>query len=174
MLQSFILDPETSSYSLSKFQLLMFSATFIFGYLYVLLARWLVQWVPALPDVPPQLSGLLGISAATTVASTGLTAVNGTKGAGLQYPTGADLITSGGVVVPERFQFFVWTVIACTGFVALLIGQNPATLNGFPALPDGLLYVMGVSAAGYLGGKAVRKPGPVSEGADHKRVWLSG
>lgn len=161
LIQSFILDPETNSYSLSKFQLLVFSATFIFGYLYVLLARWLVQWQLGLPDVPSQLSGLLGISAATTVASTGLTAMNGSKGAGLQHPTGADLITSGGVVIAERFQFFVWTIIACCGFAALLVSQDAATLNGFPSLPEGLLYVMGVSAAGYLGGKAVRKAGPV-------------
>jgi hypothetical protein len=161
LIQSFLLDPETNSYSLSKFQLFMFSGTFVFGYLYVLLSQLLVQWHFALPDVPPELSGLLGISAGTAVASTGLTAANGSKGAGLQHPTAADLITSGGVVVAERFQLLVWTIIACSGFVLLLLAQDPATLTVFPSFPQGLLYVMGVSAAGYLGGKAVRKPGPV-------------
>jgi len=161
--QSFILDPETNSYSLSKFQLLVFSGTFIFGYLYVLLSRWLVQWQFVLPDVPSTIAGLLGISGGTTVAAAGLTAARGAKGGGLQHPTGADLISSGGVVIPERFQFFVWTIVACGGFIALLIGQDPAKVNTFPELPAGLLYVMGVSAAGYLGGKAARKPGPVLE-----------
>ena len=161
LLQSFILDPQTNSYSLSKFQLMMFSATFIFGYVYVFLSRWLVQWQFTLPDVPSTIAGLLGISAGTTVASAGLTSSRGAKGGGLQYPTGADLITSGGVVIPERFQFFVWTIVACGGFVALLIGQDPAKVNDFPTIPQGLLYIMGVSAAGYLGGKATRSPGPV-------------
>jgi hypothetical protein len=163
LLQTFILDPQTNSYSLSKFQLLAFSATFIFGYLYVLLSRWLVQWQFSLPDVPSTIAGLLGISGGTSVASAGLTASLGSKGAGLQQPTGADLISSGGVVVPERFQFFVWTIVACAGFVALLVGQDPAMVSDFPTIPSGLLYIMGVSAAGYLGGKAARNPGPVVE-----------
>ncbi|MBV8898217.1 MAG: hypothetical protein JO051_17005 [Acidobacteriaceae bacterium] len=161
--QIFVFDPETNSYSLSKFQLLLFSITFIFGYLYVLLSTWLVQWQFLLPDVPNTMSGLLGISAGTTIAAAGLSAARGAKGAGLQTPTGADLISSGGVVIPERFQFFVWTIVACAGFIVLLVGQDPATVNKFPDIPSGLLYVMGVSAAGYLGGKAARKPGPVLE-----------
>jgi hypothetical protein len=163
LLQTFIFDPETNSYSLSKFQLLVFSATFIFGYIYVLLSRWLVQWQFSLPDVPATIAGLLGISGGTTVASVGLTSARGPKGAGLQKPTGADLISSGGVVVPERFQFFVWTIVACGGFVALLIGQDPSKVSDFPEIPSGLLYVMGVSAAGYIAGKATRKPGPILE-----------
>ena len=165
LLQSFILDPQTNSYSLSKFQLLAFSATFIFGYLYVLLSRWLVQWQFTVPDVPSTIAGLLGISGGTTVASAGLTAARGSKGAGLQQPTGADLISTGGVVVAERFQFFVWTIVACGGFIALLVGQDPAKVSNFPDLPSGLLYIMGVSAAGYLGGKSARNPGPVLENA---------
>ncbi len=168
-MQSFILDPQTNSYSLSKFQLLVFSATFIFGYLYVLLSRWLVQWQFTLPDVPSTIAGLLGISGGTTVASAGLTASLGAKGAGLQQPTGADLISSGGVVIAERFQFFVWTIVACGGFIALLVGQDPAHVTNFPDLPSGLLYVMGVSAAGYLGGKAARKPGPIMENIGVKK-----
>jgi hypothetical protein len=163
LLESFIFDPQTTSYSLSKLQLLLFSGTFIFGYLYVLLSRWLVQWQFSLPDVPSTIAGLLGISAGTTVASAGLTASRGAKGAGADGPSGADLISTGGVVVPERFQFFVWTIVACGGFIALLVGQDPSKVSNFPDLPSGLLYVMGVSAAGYLGGKAARSPGPILE-----------
>jgi len=145
--------------------LLVFSGTFIFGFIYVLLSRCFVQWQFSLPDVPATIAGLLGISGGTTVASAGLTAARGAKGAGLQQPTGADLISTGGVVVPERFQFFVWTLVSCAGFISLLVSEDPAKVNNFPDLPSGLLYVMGVSAAGYLGGKAARKPGPVLENA---------
>ena len=158
---SFFIDKETNSYSLSKFQLLAFSSVFVFGYLYVFLCRWLVQWQFVLPDVPSSFSGILAISAGTTVAAAGATALRGSKGAGPVFPSAADFICTGGQVVPERFQFFVWTLVACFGFTALLVSQDPATITGFPQIPQGLLYVMGVSAGGYLGGKLTRSPGPV-------------
>jgi hypothetical protein len=158
---SFFIDKETNTYSLSKFQLLAFSSVFVFGYVYVFLCSWLVQWHFALPDVPSSFSAILGMSAGTTVAAAGATAARGSKGAGQLRPSAADFISTGGQVVPERFQFFVWTLVACMGFIALLISQNPATIDKFPTFPDGLLYVMGVSAGGYLGGKLTRPAGPV-------------
>jgi hypothetical protein len=90
-----------------------------------------------------------------------VTSTRGTKGAGPVYPSAADFISDGGLVVAERFQFFVWTLIACIGFITLILMQDPAKVDGFPTFPNGLLYVMGVSAAGYLGGKVVRSPGPI-------------
>lgn len=158
---SFFLDKQTNSYSLSKFQLFSFFSVFVFGYLYVFLCSWLVQWRFVLPDVPSSFSGILALSAGTTLVAAGATAARGSKGSGLVTPSAADFITSGGQVIPERFQFFVWTLVACFGFVALLVSQDPATLEGFPSFPQGLLYVMGVSAGGYLGGKLTRPAGPV-------------
>lgn len=158
---AFFLDRETNSYSLSKFQLFAFGFVFLFGYLYVFFCRWLVQWQFLLPDIPSNLSAMLAISAGTTITAAGATNAKGNKGGGSMIPTFADFVSTGGLVVPERFQFFVWTVVACFGFIALLISQNPATIKEFPSFPDGLLYVMGVSSLGYLGGKVVRKAGPM-------------
>jgi hypothetical protein len=158
---SFFLDKQTNTYSLSKFQLFSFFSVFVFGYLYVFLCRWLVQWQFILPDVPGSFTAILAMSSGTTLAAAGATATRGSKGAGPVVPSAADFITTGGQVVPERFQFFVWTLVACLGFLALLISQDPATIEGFPKFPDGLLYVMGVSAGGYLGGKLARAAGPV-------------
>jgi hypothetical protein len=158
---SFFLDKETDTYSLSKFQLLLFSATFVFGYVYVFLCGWLVQWHFLLPDVPASFSGILGMSAGTAVIAAGTTSARGSKGSGGVRPSVADFITSGGQVLPERFQYFVWTLVACFGFVALLLSQDPAAVSSFPDIPQGLLYVMGVSAGGYLAGKVTRPPGPV-------------
>jgi hypothetical protein len=160
-LRAFLLDKETNSYSLSKFQFFLFSLVFVFGYLYVLLCRWLVQWQFTLPDVPSNLAGMLAISAGTTIVAVGATSSRGSKGSGPVQPSAADFISVGGLVVPERFQFFVWTLVACLGFIALLISQDPAAITDFPTFPNGLLYVMGVSSGGYLGGKLTRKPGPV-------------
>jgi hypothetical protein len=103
---SFFLDKESLTYSLSKFQLFLFSATFVFGYLYVFLCQWLVQWRFQLPDVPSNIAGLLAISAGTTVAAAGATSARGSKGSGEIYPSPADFISTGGLVVPERFQLF--------------------------------------------------------------------
>src|SRR3984893_7542256 len=77
---SLFIDKQTNSYSLSKFQLLMFSSVFLFGYLYVFLCHWLVQWQFTLPDVPTSFSGMLAMSAGTAVAAAGATAARGSKG----------------------------------------------------------------------------------------------
>jgi hypothetical protein len=160
-LAAFLIDKATDSYSLSKFQLFAFSMVLFFGYVYVFLCRALVQWNFSFPEIPDNYPSLLAISAGTTVAAAGLTSARGTKGGGPVYPSAADFISNGGLVVPERFQFFVWTLIGCLGFIMLIFMQDPAKVDGFPSFPSGLLYVMGISAAGYLGGKTVRGAGPI-------------
>ena len=158
---AFFLDKETNSFSLSKFQLLAWTAVSIFGYVYLFVCRMLVQWDFTFPPIPDNLPQLLAISAGTTVAATGITSTVGSKGAGPVQPSYADFISTGGLVVGERFQFFVWTLVGCLGFISLLLLKDPAAINELPKVPDGFLYLMGVSSAGYLGGKVVRKPGPV-------------
>src|SRR5437867_7602133 len=86
---AFFIDKQTNSYSLSKFQFLSFSSVFVFGYLYVFLCRWLVQWQFALPDVPSSFTGILAISAGTTLAAAGATAARGSKGSGPMLPSAA-------------------------------------------------------------------------------------
>ena len=158
----FFLDKETNSFSLSKFQLLAWTAVSVFGYVYLFACRTLVQWdLSSFPPIPDNLPQLLAISAGTTVAATGITKSVGSKGAGNVQPSFADFVSTGGLVVGERFQFFVWTLVGCLGFVSLLLMTDPSTLKDLPKVPDGFLYLMGVSSAGYLGGKVVRKPGPV-------------
>jgi len=160
-LASFFLDKQTDTYSLSKFQLLAWTSVAVFGYLYLFLCRVLIQWNFQWPSIPDGLPLLLGISAGTTVLSHGITTSFGSKGSGAVHPSPADFISSGGMVVGERFQFFVWTLVGCLGFLFLLMRIDPATLTELPKVPDNFLYLMGFSSAGYLGGKAVRKAGPV-------------
>jgi hypothetical protein len=156
----FFLDKATHTYSLSKFQLFAWTSAAVFGYLYLLIANLLVQWKFALPDLPDGLPLLMGISAGTTVTAIGITNQFGGKGSGPVRPSVADFITSGGLIAPERFQFFVWTVVGIMGFISLLLVADPATLNALPKLPENFVTIMGISSAAYLGGKAVRKGGP--------------
>jgi hypothetical protein len=157
----FIIDKDTHSYSLSKLQLLLWTSTAVFTYIYFYLCRILIQWSSDFPDVPPGMATLLGLSAGTTVAAAGLTAARGPKGAGPLSPTAADFISSGGVVSAERFQFFVWTIVGVLSFIGLVLNSDPAHLSALPPIPDNFLALMGVSSAGYLAGKAVRRAGPV-------------
>jgi hypothetical protein len=133
----------------------------VFTYIYFYLCRILIQWSNEFPDVPAGMATLIGLSAGTTVAAAGLTAARGPKGAGPLSPTPADFISSGGVVVAERFQFFVWTIVGVLSFIGVVMNSDPAHLSTLPSIPDNFLALMGVSSAGYLAGKAVRKAGPV-------------
>jgi len=157
----FFLDGQTNSFSLSKFQLIAWTAVAIFGYVYVLFCRTLIQWNFNFPKIPAGWPTLLGMSAGATVAAAGITATRGSKGAGPVKPSFADFISSGGQVMGDRFQFFVWTLVGFLGFLVLVLLADPSALNELPDVPQGFLYLMGISAAGYLGGKIVRLPGPV-------------
>src|ERR1700722_18533160 len=160
-LEALFLDRETNSYSLSKAQVLAWTAVTVYGYIYLFLCRTLIQWDFSFPAVSQNLPALFFASAGTAVAATAITSSRGSKGPGPTPPSWADFISTGGLVAGERFQFFIWTVVGCLGYVYLVVRNDPATLRELPNIPDNFLYLMGVSSAGYLGGKLVRKPGPI-------------
>jgi hypothetical protein len=120
----------------------------------------LIQWTFQFPDIPSGWPTLLGVSAGTTVAAVGITSTRGAKGAGPVSPSFADFITSGGMVMSTRFQFFVWTLVGGVGFLFLILRSDPSNLHALPDVPTGFLYLMGISSAGYLGGKVTSLPGP--------------
>jgi len=159
-LRLLFLDPETNSYSLSKLQFYLWTVASLFSYAYLFISRVHVQnmiW----PDVPPNLPGVIAIAAGTTVSSVLVTASKGSKGAGPAQPGFADFITSGGVVAPDRVQMLLWTLFGVGAFIATTLAQSPAEIQTLPTIPDNFLYLMGLSSAGYLGGKLARKAGPV-------------
>jgi hypothetical protein len=160
-LASFLLDKETNSFSLSKFQLVAWTTVVIFGYVYLFLCQLFIQGIFVFPPIPDGLPSLLGISVGTTVAASGITSARGSKGAGPVQPSMADFISTGGLVAGDRFQLFVWTLVGGLGFLGLLLKTDPTVLKELPKVPDNFLYLMGISSAGYLGGKLVRLPGPV-------------
>ena len=160
-LAAFFLDRQTNSFSLSKFQVIAWTTVSIFGFVYLFLCRTYVQWNFTFPPIPEGLPTLLGVSAGTTVVATGITAQHGSKGAGPVHPSMADFISSGGIIAGERFQFFVWTLVGCLGFLAIILSSDPASLTQLPDINGTFLTLMGISSAGYLAGKLVRNPGPI-------------
>lgn len=162
LLTTLFFDKLTNSYSLSKCQLLLWSVLTAWGYIYLLICRTFIQGdFTQFPPIPENLPELLGVSAFTTVTVAGVTAAKGSKGAGPLEPSIADFISSGGLVIGERFQFVLWTLVSGFGFVTLLLFTDAGHLLELPKIPDTLLYLTGVSAAGYVGGRLVRKQGPV-------------
>ncbi|MGA2188452.1 MAG: hypothetical protein ABSH33_07980 [Steroidobacteraceae bacterium] len=159
-LRMLFLDPETDTYSLSKLQFYLWTVAALFSYAYLFISRVKIQdgnW----PDIPDNLPGVIAIAAGTTVSSLFITASKGSKGAGPMQPGFADFITSGGVVAPDRVQMLLWTLLGVGAFIVAALGQPPAEIQNLPTVPPNLLYMMGLSSAGYLGGKLARKAGPV-------------
>ena len=159
--RAFLLDPETDTYSLSKFQFYAWSTAALIGYCYLTLSRALAQGKLDIMDIPENLPGIIAISAGTTVASMGIAATRGPKGAGPVHPSFSDLISTGGIVAPERFQFFLWTLVAIATFLFTVSNSDPSIISDLPKIPPRLLWISGVSAMGYLGGKVARAPGPI-------------
>jgi hypothetical protein len=107
---------------------------------------------------------LLGISGSASVASRVTTGrqderaelITAAKGAGgqsgplkvLSSPTWPDLISSGGRVDLARLQMLVFTILT-----AFYVGITAVVTFQFPELPEGLLWLMGISNGVYLGGK---------------------
>jgi hypothetical protein len=125
-----------------------------------MLSRSLVQGQLEFIDIPQGLPGIVLISATTTVVSEGITTTKGSKGGGNIKPEFSNLITTGGLIAPERFQFLVWTILGVLAYLFVVLWQSPEQIKDLPQIPSGFLQLMGISSAGYLGGKLARKPGP--------------
>lgn len=162
-LAAFFLDRQSNSFSLSKFQVIAWTTVSVFGFVYLYLCRTYVQWNFTFPPIPDGLPTLLGVSAGTTVAAMGITVNHGSKGAGPVHPSMADFISTGGIIAGERFQFFIWTLVGCFGFLGIILSADPASLTQLPDIQGTFLTLMGISSAGYLAGKLVRAPGPIIE-----------
>ncbi len=154
------LDPQTDTYSLSKLQFYLWTLAALFAYAYLFISKVFVQgqqW----PDVPGTLPGVIAVSAGTAVGSQIVTSAKGPKGAGATNPSISDFIMSGGVVAADRVQMLLWTLAGVVGFVVAALHFAPGVIPTLPPVPENLLYLMGLSSAGYLGGKMARKAGPV-------------
>lgn len=154
------LDPETNTYSLSKYQFYMWSAAAIFSYSYYALSRLYIQH-QLLPDIPGNLPAIVAIGAGTAIGSQVVTTIRGPKGGGQEFPTIGDFVTSGGVAAPDRIQMFVWTTLGAMGFCIATLHWAPWQIIQLPDMGQGWMYMMGLSSIGYLGGKLARLPGPV-------------
>jgi hypothetical protein len=159
-LSALFLDVPTNTYSLSKCQFYAWTGAAVLGYVYLAVSKSFVQGSNVFPDIPSGLPGILIASVGTVVVSSGISSAKGDKGAGNPGPNLSDFIASGGIVAPDRLQFVIWTIIGIATFLSIVMLSDPSSINDLPTIPPGFLQLMGISSAGYLAGKLVRKAGP--------------
>jgi hypothetical protein len=161
-LNALIIDPDTNTYSLSRFQFVLWTLVAILSYLFLFFSKSLAQGKIEFIDIPDGLPGIVLASAATTFFAIGIDSTKGGKASGPDVdPVWSDLISAGGSVLPDRLQFFAWTIIGVFVYAFTTLFQNPGVISDLPAIPPGFLQLSGISAVGYLGGKLARKPGPL-------------
>ncbi|MDX1960396.1 MAG: IPT/TIG domain-containing protein [Leptospiraceae bacterium] len=152
-LDMILIDKSTYTYSLSRFQAVIWTVTLTGSYLYVALCNGLLLGNGIIPDFNPTLTGLMSISYGGLVAAGGLSSKR-PKNEILRIPPSlSNLFCSGGSIDIARLQLFGFTIIAIIIYLYNLVKANP--LNGLPDIPVTLLGLLGVSQTGYLGGKFV-------------------
>jgi hypothetical protein len=98
-----LLDEQTNSYSLSKLQFLLWAAVVAYCCVYFSMANVFVQGkFDVFPALPESFEWLIGVTGGTSLLTTLLSRSRASKGAGTAVPTVSDLITTGGVLAPDR------------------------------------------------------------------------
>jgi hypothetical protein len=160
-LKMLLIEPENQTYSLSRAQFFLWTVIIAWCFLFLYYAHGLVEEKWSYPNMGNAIYAFL-ISLGTLVASQATNRGMGVKGAGEEHPSIADLVVHGGVLALDRVQQVIWTLIALGMFIRITV-TTYATASALPDIPNELLALMGLSSAGYLGGKLVRGPGPVIE-----------
>lgn len=157
-LEWLVLERQSNTFSLSRVQFVWWLTIIVFGYLFLFIGRGIIQGVWEF--IP--LSGFAYtflISLVTLVTSQVTASIRGGKGSGDVNPAWSDLVVHGGVVALERVQQVIWNLIIGITFIVILL-VTYSTASSLPSIPQEILVLMGISAGGYIGGKAARKAGP--------------
>jgi len=151
--------------SLSSFQFLCWTLLISFLYISLWFLQLLNEGTGAPPPIPESVLALMGISVAIPIASQGISSYKDhkprEKGETYVRPDYASMLEEEGRPSLLRFQMFLWTLaslVIYTGLFFVSVNSVPdiPTLIGL-GLPDintTLLFLMGISAAGYLGNQA--------------------
>jgi hypothetical protein len=158
-LKMILIEPENQTYSLSRAQFVAWLFVIGWCYLFLYYAHGFIEGDWGFPNFGNSIYAFL-ISLGTLIAAQATNLSQGAKGAGEEHPSVADLIVHGGVLALDRIQQIFWTLIAIGMFIRITVSTF-ATAETLPAIPTELLTLMGLSSAGYLGGKLVRGPGPI-------------
>ena len=150
-----IVTSEDNRYSLSRFQIYVWTVWIVIAFCAV------AFYTGALPSVPDNVAVLMGINGLTTVLSTAITdpkKIKSKQTDGERPSFYEDIFLDKNQTLDlPRTQMFIWTLVILATHVIVFCN---AYRNGTPSIPDvntGLLILMGVSNGAYLGVKAAEK-----------------
>ena len=159
-------------YSLTHFQVVLWSIVILSSVLGVLISQ---GFDPKVIQIPPELLGLMGISAGAGVLATGVKESKDAPGSRANVARAGAFTLSNGkkttitarfaqlwleeegdqadkVVSITKYQNFIFTLVIL-GFYVTAAWKS----GGLPELPEGIVWLIGISHAGYLGGKVPDK-----------------
>lgn len=179
-LDMLFIDKTTNTYSLSRFQALIWTVVLIGGYFYIAICNGLLLGTGVIPDFPPSLIGLLSVSYVGLIGANGLGSKKPKNEIIDTPPQLSNLFSSGGSIDMARLQLFAFTVVGTLIYLYNLFKVNP--LNGLPEIPTTLLGLMGVSQTGYLSGKVLGdkaivnmlKPSYIPKGIGNLKIQIIG
>lgn len=148
-----LLDKNTNTYSLSRFQALTWTILLLGGYFYITISTGVLLGNGVIPDFNPSLIGLLSISYGGLITAHSLGTRKPKNEIIKTPPLLSNLFSSGESIDLPRLQLFSFTILGIIIYVYNLFNSNP--LNGLPDIPATFLGLLGVSQTGYITGKFV-------------------
>ncbi|MBK7057416.1 MAG: IPT/TIG domain-containing protein [Leptospiraceae bacterium] len=146
-----LLDKNTNTYSLSRFQAFTWTVVLTGSYFYIAIAFGILLQNGKIPEFNPSLVGLMSISYTGFIASHFLNKKNPKNAISDTPPALSDLFMENGVIDITRLQLLLFTVVAVVVYLYNLYLNN--TLNGLPDIPATLHGLLVSSQTGYIGGK---------------------
>jgi len=167
-----ILIDSRGRYSLTHFQITLWTIVILSSVLGVLISQ---GFQTNDFQIPPQLLGLMGISAGSGVLATGVKGTKDAPGAPANVARAGTFTLSDGttstiapcfsqiwleeegdqadkVVNITKYQNFIFTLVILGFYVSMALKSGT-----LPTLPDNLVWLIGISQAGYVGGKVPNK-----------------
>ena len=156
--------------SLARFQFILWTFTVSFTLLSMYL---LMMWNNTLcwSAVPQNILALMGISAGVPIVSMVISREKYTKSIAGSLPCKENVPALSTMLLEHskptigRYQMFLWTFISIIIYLGLFLQQINGISNmegltqlKLPDIDPSLLFLMGLSQAGYLGAKAVARP----------------
>jgi hypothetical protein len=159
-------------YSLTHFQIVLWTLVILSSALGVLISK---GFEPTNFGLSTQLLGLMGISAGSAVLSTGVKGAKDAAGSTANVARAGAFTLSNGTattIAPRvaqmwleeegdqadkavsitKYQNFIFTLVILGFYVTIA-----CTTGGLPVLPDNVVWLIGISHAGYVGGKVPDK-----------------
>jgi hypothetical protein len=146
-----LIDKNTNTYSLSRFQAFAWTVVLSGSYFYIAIAFGILLQNGKIPDFNPSLVGLMTISYSGLIASHFVSGKKPKNEISHMPARISDLFMENSTVNITRLQLLIFNVITMIIYLYNLFLSN--VLNGLPEIPPTLHGLLLSSQTGYIGGK---------------------